>query len=289
MDVPPIPMDDSGSINQDIACKRCSYNLRGLRLDGVCPECGTPVGRSVTGDLLRFADPKWVGTVATGLNLIVLTFLFGIFLGCAAGGAAAALGGSVVIVLVASACMWVLNLIGIWMMTAPDPAGIGEDGNVSARKIVRIATVTTVAAAVFTEGIGLLSDDPGIAMLALVISLASALVTLVGEWYKFVFYERLAARIPDELIVKRAQFLRWAYTPVFAIAVVGGAVLAIVAGGNPAAAMGFAPLGIVIAGAGVLLLVVGLLTLALILRLRRLMLAQADLAKRTWAAALPAA
>ncbi len=53
--VPSIPVDERGSLAVDLKCKKCAYNLRGLREDGRCPECGTPVGLSTRGDLLRFA------------------------------------------------------------------------------------------------------------------------------------------------------------------------------------------------------------------------------------------
>src|SRR3982750_4806930 len=28
-------------VQSDLACRRCSYNLKGLKSPGVCPECGT--------------------------------------------------------------------------------------------------------------------------------------------------------------------------------------------------------------------------------------------------------
>jgi hypothetical protein len=33
-------------IDRDVMCRRCHYNLRGLAVDGNCPECGSPVGAS---------------------------------------------------------------------------------------------------------------------------------------------------------------------------------------------------------------------------------------------------
>lgn len=38
----------------DLPCARCKYNLRGLSIRAVCPECGTPVGAT----LLAMVDPK---------------------------------------------------------------------------------------------------------------------------------------------------------------------------------------------------------------------------------------
>jgi acyl carrier protein len=42
--LPPRRRSVSGEnwINADQSCVICEYNLRGLRGDGVCPECGTP-------------------------------------------------------------------------------------------------------------------------------------------------------------------------------------------------------------------------------------------------------
>jgi hypothetical protein len=33
-------------IKRDALCPQCDYNLRGITLDGHCPECGTPILRS---------------------------------------------------------------------------------------------------------------------------------------------------------------------------------------------------------------------------------------------------
>ena len=59
------------SLSGDLPCARCRYNLRGLSVRGVCPECGTPV----RGTILATVDPmaselmpiKMPGLVAAGL------------------------------------------------------------------------------------------------------------------------------------------------------------------------------------------------------------------------------
>lgn len=52
------------------ACIRCGYDLYGLPADGNCPECGTWIKRSMAGDRLGMADPKWVSKLAIGQTLI---------------------------------------------------------------------------------------------------------------------------------------------------------------------------------------------------------------------------
>ena len=64
-------LDQAGTVISDLACRRCGYNLRGLNNQGRCPECGAAIGLSCHGDLLRFADPKWVETLGRGASLIL--------------------------------------------------------------------------------------------------------------------------------------------------------------------------------------------------------------------------
>lgn len=82
----PIRTDAQGCIDEDVPCRRCGYNLRSLVLDGRCPECGTAVGRSLHGDLLRFSDPAWVQSLASGMNWILAGMIIGFIVGAVAGG-----------------------------------------------------------------------------------------------------------------------------------------------------------------------------------------------------------
>ncbi len=51
-------------------CIICDYDLHGLDPAGNCPECGTPIERSLKGDLLRYADQSWLTRVHLGMRLI---------------------------------------------------------------------------------------------------------------------------------------------------------------------------------------------------------------------------
>lgn len=41
------PEQASAVVQRDVGCMQCEYNLRGLLAGGRCPECGTPVARSL--------------------------------------------------------------------------------------------------------------------------------------------------------------------------------------------------------------------------------------------------
>jgi len=57
------------TIDLDTQCVSCGYNVRGLAPDHRCPECGIPVGASLRGELLQFADPRWVSRLHLGAVL----------------------------------------------------------------------------------------------------------------------------------------------------------------------------------------------------------------------------
>lgn len=61
-----------GRLDVDLSCVRCGYNLRGLKREGVCGECGTPIDWTLRGGGLRFADPDWLGKLRAGAGWMVL-------------------------------------------------------------------------------------------------------------------------------------------------------------------------------------------------------------------------
>lgn len=56
-----------------IHCLRCGYDLSGLDLRTLCPECTLPVARSHAGDLLRYADTGYLGSLRAGLTILAIT------------------------------------------------------------------------------------------------------------------------------------------------------------------------------------------------------------------------
>ncbi len=60
-------MDDP--IGGDLACFRCGYNLRGLGLDGVCPECGVAIADSFIESPFD-CDHNWVRCMRSSAGLV---------------------------------------------------------------------------------------------------------------------------------------------------------------------------------------------------------------------------
>ena len=130
-DVRPPPGDvptagTTSTTGRSLRCRACGYDLRGTSPSDNCPECGTPVARTLAGDGLGAADPDWVKRIALGLWLDVggtaLSFLLS-FPNIAAilYGPAEGVGGTNVrawiVYLAAAGLTWA----GTWYVTAPEP------------------------------------------------------------------------------------------------------------------------------------------------------------------------
>jgi hypothetical protein len=297
-----------GRINQDINCIKCGYNLRTLLLEGRCPECGVAVGRSVLGDFLRYRDPEWVGTLASGMNWIVAAIVLNFVIGCAAGGIGGALtvrSGSpqsmMAIMLLVQMIGQILYLVGYWKVTTPDPAGIDQEPPVNARKLVRFTAVLSFVLTLINAG--LTQTPAGLAppaatagtTLTALLAVVMGINGLVFFFAVFTYFRRMALRIPNEGLARHTLIVMWGIVISMAVGIVAGVTGALsVAGtaGGPGGAPGAAPTGMMMTGAcaaGVGLIVFGIWSLILIGRYQKGFRQAAADALATWALPAPVA
>jgi hypothetical protein len=285
-------VDPNATLDRDCPCRKCAYNLRGLSQGGRCPECGTPVGLSTAGDLLRFADPNWLTTLARGLSFILWGILVNIIVGVFGAVALRGQPGQAWISIVSG----LMGLWGAWLLTEPDPSGLGEERYSKARKLVRITLLVGLAGRVLRATLVSfnLTNGPEVGLALLLGSVGTAFVAIIGEFAQLAYIQKLAWRIPDKDLAHRANFIRWPYTMSLAVFALAGAVsrLSSFYGARRSArAPVSATLGI--SGClGVLALlgsvVFGLMALFLLIRVRRSLFEQARLATDVWSAAFKA-
>jgi hypothetical protein len=134
--VPPTGPD--GTVTAEVACRRCGYNLRGLHVGGRCPDCALPVGVSVRGDDLAYADPEWIAKLVLGTNLLIAGWT-----GAALAIVAAFAFYPAAYAFAALAAAGVVG--GTWLLTRPDASGTGEAWYGRSRRGARALAILTLA------------------------------------------------------------------------------------------------------------------------------------------------
>ena len=280
----------TGLVRDELPCRKCGYNLRGLHVEGRCPECGTPVGVSVMGELLRYSDPNWVRTLARGVKTIIagiVVIVLGVIVSMVVGAMRGPLELAQAIILIGN----ILMVVGAWLLTEPDPSGVGEDKYGTSRKIIRIALIAGVINTLLNLMAEAIVLPPPVRIAVVVVGVLAGIVGLVGQFAQLNYLSKLAARIPDRALEKRARFLMWAIGISYGALLVLGGVVAIIfaVSGPPTAATGGAGLivgfGCFAGIAGLALIVFGIMYILMLDKFRMRLNEQASLAESTWARA----
>jgi hypothetical protein len=179
-----------------------------------------------------------------------------------------------------------VQLYGAWLLTEPDPSGIGEDRYGTARRIIRVSLVVGLGNQLLNlvAEQARMSQELTIAVGA--VALLAGIFGLVGQFALFRYLERLALRIPAPELSARARFLFWAYGGSLAAIVVMGGVFALViatTGPSRADLAGISMVfGCIMLIALISLLVFGIMFLILLGRLMLAFQANAKYARQVW-------
>jgi MFS family permease len=273
----------------DIACRKCGYNLRGLSTDGRCPECGTPVGYSFHGDLLRFCDPNWVETLHKGAKSFIIGVVVIILGSIIVGMMGAATGSSAVVVLLSLVVIvgWGLTVLGWWRMTEPDPSGLGEDQYGTSRKIIRFALIVGIVQQVLNLLTRMLGPDSAAGIGLQVLAAVAGIIGVVGFFAQLTYLKKLALRLPDQPLSNRANFLLYALPISYGLVIVAGGLMALtVRNAQPGTGAGgaLASFGCFMAIVGIAVIVFAIMYLFLVEKMGKRFKQEADAARATWAA-----
>jgi Zn finger protein HypA/HybF involved in hydrogenase expression len=212
-------------------CLNCGYDLTGLSSAGACPECGIPVERSLKGNLLRFASVEYVTTLRTGILLAEIATVAGFSLMFLAIGVHFIVGSGAISMVGASLINAGLSIIasglaflGWWLFSTPDPARIGKDEAIGARKLLRIALplefVLSIAKlgsvllpagmTAFAFGAGGVGTGPGWAMAVVLLSSIAGTGAFMFRFFSSMLYLRsVARRFPDAKLYRLATHFMW--------------------------------------------------------------------------------
>lgn len=214
-------------VEGDLSCRRCNQNLSGLPIDGRCSQCGAPVGMTLNGELLRYADPAWVRKLQNGC-ITILIGIGAVFVVVALTIAAAIITHSPEISArigsIGNFVGAVVTALGVWILTTPQPSPIGEDELATTRKVIRILLILGLCSGALSI-VTTIPNVPETLKTALHwITIGAGFLTLIGQVAQLQYIEQLAVRIPDVPLSERADFLKFAMPAATALVLILSAI-----------------------------------------------------------------
>ena len=207
---PPLPRPVVSQTSADLLCRKCQYNLRGLTHDSLCPECGSPVTLSLRSDQIRYSNPQWIEQVRLGVNIIITGLLLMV---------------AAYLFRVVNARMQlfdrlfpqilifvtdVMIAVGVWLMTTPDPGGLGETLYGKPRRLARWLVALGLIDSAWIAMYRAVVLPPEADLIVNLIATVFAIAGCLGFIAQLKFMSGLAQRIPNETLQQRAAFLRLA-------------------------------------------------------------------------------
>lgn len=190
-------------IEDDLECVHCGYNLRGLTKKHRCPECGTPAGMSLLGDLLQYAPVHWLKSVRNGLAMLLWAIGIGI-------AAFVNIGPSPGFGVLLDVCSAVLAFSGVMFLTTPEPKMLSVATGFGLRESIRTLALVNFACALTIMFSPSMNFTTVMARISLLFWIA-LLLTLA------VFLRRFAARIPESDLERPTTQVIWGFAGSLAV------------------------------------------------------------------------
>jgi len=243
-------------LQEDRACARCGYNLRGLRSDGMCPECGAPIQHSLQGNMLKFADGGWLEKVKLGIALKLWNVLFGLIAGAVTLVTTKLFPNAApFIVVVISILGTILGITAAWLLTAPEPNIAVAEDPMSLRRVVRVCAVIGGLGGFVQQAVspGTMPTTPmtasstvppaTFAIVTVIVGGVMVIAGVVALFGEFVYLRRFARRVPDKKLEDSTTVVMWGVcASAVAVAIAGViAAVAYIPAARAAAATGTTP------------------------------------------------
>jgi hypothetical protein len=178
---------------------------------------------------------------------------------------------------------YVMILVGSWLLTMPDPSGLGEDRYGTARKVIRVTLLIGVGEQLLSLAQIVFVVSPDVHAALTFVGVLASIAGIVGIMAQLQYLGKLALRLPDPELARQAESIKWGFGVTYAIFVVIGAVTELSGRAGAAARAGTLDvMGCVSAIVGLVMLVYFFRYLRLLERLGKAFRAQAGYARQIW-------
>ena len=128
------------TIESDLSCVACGYNLRMQPRDGVCPECGTSIDRTLRFPHLARSAPRWLTSLVDSVTVLLVAFAFAVACSWTSGRRDDPMS------LLLGTTAWALAWFAVWLLTRPEPGVSRGRGRAWALRLCATAPYVTAFA-----------------------------------------------------------------------------------------------------------------------------------------------
>ena len=212
---------ENSAIESDLPCRQCGYNLRGLMGSGACPECGHAVAESARRNLLRDSDPSYAAKLRTAAIVMIV--------GLGLSGFTSTLMPPTIVIEYLDVASWsalafllivtaiVVMSAGLWVLTSIDPAVFEDQRHERLRRLVRTAVLVGTLtefielAIYLTLSIDSILPSIHVRLILWVLIVANTIALIACVFTNFRYLRMLSWRIPDQVLARRFELLRWGF------------------------------------------------------------------------------